>query len=235
MAIEPQHFEPIEDQAPAVADPLSFIRPREKRGSNARRSRVVSALRFALPFGALAVLMALFIWPMFHTSDITAIALKSIPDLVIKNLHFTGLDTKKEPYSMTAAKATRPGGLNNVYDLDNPQGEITMANGAWLSGKAQYGRYNQDTRQLWLGGDVQLFHDKGYEFTTNEAQVDLDNNNAWGEGPVLIQGGFGEIRGSKGFRVLDSGNVMVVNGPAHASLDLHSSNASDKPSPAASK
>jgi lipopolysaccharide export system protein LptC len=75
---------------------------------------------------------------------------------------------------------------------------------------------------------VQLFHDKGYQFTTDEAQVDINQDDAWGEKPVLIQGGFGEIRG-KGFRVLDHGSVVVVGGPAKAILNLRSSGPSDKP------
>jgi lipopolysaccharide export system protein LptC len=229
MIAEPQQYEEFEPEAPApVADPLSFIRPR-KREMSARRNFIIGWLRFVLPLGALCALAAIFVWPMIEPNKIAAIAMKNIPDVVIRNLHFTGLDTKNEPYSLTALKATRPGGMTNIYDFDQPKAEITLLNGAWLSGKAEYGRYNQDTHHLWLGGDVQLYHDKGYQFTTDEAQIDLNDNNAWGAKPVLIQGGFGEIRG-QGFRMLDSGKVMVVNGPAHASLDLRAASVSDKPS-----
>jgi lipopolysaccharide export system protein LptC len=229
MITEPEHYETFEEPAPApVVDPLSFIRPRAKRMVSARRTRVIGTLRLALPVGALCVLAALIVWPYIQPSKLAAIAMKNIPDLVIKNLHLTGLDSKNEPYLLMAAKTTRPGGIKNVYDLDQPQGEITLTNGAWIAGNARYGRYDQDMHQLWLGGNVRLYHDKGYQFTTDEAQVDLNDNNAWGSSPVLIQGGFGEIRG-QGFRLLDSGKVMVVTGPAHASLDLHGSSASDKP------
>ena len=229
MALDPQPFETFEDPVPVTtADPLSFIRPRVKEVRSARRIFMVAILRGVLPAAALFLLGALIIWPIVSPNRITAIAMKNIPDLVIDNLHFTGLDSKNEPYSLTAGKATRPGNLKDIYDFDKPQGEITLANGTWVSGKAEYGRYNQDTRRLWLGGDVQMFQDKGYQFTTDEAQVDLNDNNAWGESPVLIQGNFGQIRG-KGFQLLDSGKVMVVKGPAHASLDLHNNNASDKP------
>jgi lipopolysaccharide export system protein LptC len=230
MTLEPQQLEE-KVPAPAIADPLSFIRPRQKRVMNASHSRRVMWLRGALPVGAFLVLVALVAWPMIGTSRIKAIAVGSIPDLVIKNLHLTGLDSKNEPYSLLAVKTTRPGGLKNIYDLDQPQGEITLANGTWIAGKAVYGRYDQDTRRLWLGGDVQMFQDKGNEFTTDEAQVDLNDSNAWGEKPVLIQGAFGEIRG-QGFKLIDGGKVMVVTGPARASLDLHAASTSDKPATA---
>jgi hypothetical protein len=62
--------------------------------------------------------------------------------------------------------------------------------------------------------------------TTDEAQVNLNTDDAWGDKPVLIQGGFGTIRGV-GFRFLDSGHTVVVEGPATAVLSLHGAGASD--------
>jgi lipopolysaccharide export system protein LptC len=193
----------MQDEAPPNHEPLSFIQPRETLRVIKARSerRLVEKLRIGLPLTAVIVLAALFIWPAVRKTDIKHAVMKNIPDLVIQNLHFTGTDTKNEPYSLMATKATRAAGLINIYDLD---------------------------QQLWLGGDVQLFHDKGYQFTTDEAQVSLGDNDAWGEKPVLIQGDFGQIRG-QGFRMLDSGTVMVIKGPATASLRLRPSPASDKP------
>jgi len=181
-----------------------------------------------LPLMALVLLSALILWPMVAPNKIAKTVMKNIPDLVIQNLHFNGLDSKNQPYSLIAAKATKPSGTTDIYDLDKPQGEITLDSGAWLAGKADYGRFDQATKRLWLGGNVQLFHDKGYQFTTDEAQVNLTDHFAWGEKPVLIQGDFGVIRG-QGFRLLDQGTVMVVTGPAHASLNLHGKDSSDKP------
>lgn len=209
---------------------LSFLRPRETaRAAKARGPRtLINRLMIILPLGSALVLLGLILWPMINPDKILTKALKQVPDLVIENLNFTDLDSKNQPYSISAAKATRPGGLQEVYDLEKPQGEITLQEGAWVAVKSLYGRYDKDHNQLWLGGDVQIFHDKGYQFTTDELQADLDERNAWGEKPVLIQGDFGEIRGV-GFRLLDSGKVIVVKGPATALLNLHGGQASDKP------
>lgn len=223
----------IEDHKEARArGRLSFIRPGASRTAtyDPRRSRRIAWLRLALPGAAFALLLLLFVWPVIAPNHIKSVGLKHIPDLVIKNLHFTGLDSKSEPYSLTAVKATRPGNAQNIYDLEKPEGEITLQNGSWIAGNSQYGRYDADARQLWLGGDVQLFHDKGYQFTTDEAQVDLNDNNAWGGKPVLIQGNFGEIKG-QGFRLLNGGKTLVVTGPAKALLNLHPAASSDKPGP----
>jgi lipopolysaccharide export system protein LptC len=225
MAMQAPEIDPIDDDE----EPLSFLQPRETQRLISARGprRLINWLRIGLPILAFVVMIALILWPALNREKITEAAIKSIPDFVIKDLHFTGLDNKNQPYSVSALKATRPGGLQNIYDLDKPEGEMTLENGSWIAGKAQYGRLDNDKRKLWLGGNVQLFHDKGYQFTTDEAQVDIDGDYAWGEKPVLIQGDFGEIRG-KGFRLLNSGNVMVVNGPASARLNLHMAGGSDK-------
>ncbi len=225
--------QPDETESAATGKPrksLSFIEPRDTERTMKARGpkRFVRFVRVALPVLALLVIVALVLWPVIKPNKIAGVVLKNIPDLVVQNLHFTGLDSKNEAYSLSALKATRPQGIQNIYDLEKPEGELTLTSGAWVAGKAQYGRYDQDTRKLWLGGDVQLFHDKGYQFTSDEAQIDLNEDYAWGEKPVLIQGDFGEIRG-QGFRLLDSGHIMIVKGPAHAVLSLHPGQASDKP------
>jgi lipopolysaccharide export system protein LptC len=241
-----------ENGAPVKTHGLSFITPREtKRARKARSTsytRYVSFLRIALPVGAVVVLAALFVWPMVTSKKIVTAVMKDIPDLVIDNLHFTGLDSQNQHYSITALKATRVVHDSGMYDLDKPEGEIELNSGAWIAGKAQAGRLDETNHRLWLGGNVHMFHDLGYEFTTSEAQVDMANHNAWGDKPVVLQGSFGEIHG-KGFQLYDSGNVIVIKGPAKAILtpgahrdtpdspantapnpDLHPSAGSDKPS-----
>jgi lipopolysaccharide export system protein LptC len=211
---------------------LDFIRPREtKRIQRARVGRMadfVRKLRLWLPLTAIGVIFLLFLWPIILPTFKMSNIVKNIPDLVIDNLHYTGTDNKNEPYSLLAKQATKPSSLHGIYDLIKPEGEITLTSGAWLDGKADYGRYDEINRKLWLGGDVQIFHDKGYQVTTDEAQVNLNNDDAWGDKPVLIQGSFGTIRGI-GFRFLDGGHTIVINGPATAVLSLHGGNASDKP------
>lgn len=220
-----------EDKPRNRSGALGFLRPRATRRAalarDPRATKRISRLRFWLPAAALFVIAALMIWPMLDPTQLTSIAVNNIPDLVVDNLHFTGRDSRDQPYSLSAGKAMRTGKAN-LYDLEQPEGEITLQTGAWISGKAQHGRYDQGERKLWLGGDVELFHDQGYQFTTEEAQVDMKAYNAWGEKPVVIQGNFGEIHG-KGFRLLDSGKVMVIKGPAKALLNLRREAASDKP------
>jgi lipopolysaccharide export system protein LptC len=215
----------------ASGGPLKFLTPRDsKRAAKARgQRRVIGRLKVILPVISGIVLVGLVVWPMINPNKIITKAMKNIPDIMIENITYSDVDSNQQPYTVSAAKARRPGGAANVFDLDQPQAEITLKEGTWIATKSVYGRYNRDTSHLWLGGDVRIYHDKGYQFTTDELQVDLQGRNAWGEKPVLIQGGFGEIRGI-GFQMMDSGNIIVVKGPATALLNLQSGPASVKPS-----
>ena len=215
-----------------AAGRLDFIRPRQtrriQRAREGRMARVVGKLRLWLPLSAGLVFGALFLWPIISPNFTMKDIVKNIPDLVIDNLHYTGADDKNEPYSLLAVRATRPTALHGIYDLTQPEGEITLQNGAWLDGKADYGRYDEVNKKLWLGGNVRVFRDNGYQMTTDEAQVNLDTDDAWGDKTVLLQGGFGTIRG-QGFRFLDSGHTIVIQGPVKAVLSLHRGADSDKP------
>jgi lipopolysaccharide export system protein LptC len=208
---------------------LSFIRPRvTRRAAQARvGGTLVARLRIALPLLGIVALIALIAWPFLDSHRIQSAVMKNIPDLAVENLLFNGQDSKNQPYTLKAARVTRPGGANNIYDLQKPEADITLQEGAWVAGKAETGRFDQDKRQLWLGGDVHIFHDNGSQFTTDEMHIDLNTNNAQGEKPVLIQGGFGEIQG-QGFHAIDSGKTFIIKGPAKALLNLHGNGASDK-------
>ena len=217
---------------PLKTGKLDFIRPRvTKRIERAREGRIhhiIAKLQVWLPGAAVFLILLLFLWPVVRPNFVMKDIVKNIPDLVIDNLHYTGLDDKNQPYSLLAAHATRPAALHSIYDLTKPEGEITLKSGAWMDGKADFGRYDEINKRLWLGGNVQIFHDKGYQVTTDEMQVNLNTDDAWSDKAVLIQGDFGTIRGV-GFRFLDGGHTIVVNGPATAVLSLHGGAGSDKP------
>jgi lipopolysaccharide export system protein LptC len=211
---------------------LDFIRPRLtkriERAREGRMARLIAKLQIWLPVAAGVVIILLFLWPIIRPTFVMKDIVKNIPDLVIDNLHYTGTDSKNQPYNLMAAQATRPSGLHGIYDLTKTEGDITLQSGAWLDCKADYGRYDEVNKKLWLGGNVRLFHDKGYQVTTDEAQVDLNTDDSWGDKAVLIQGSFGTVRGV-GFRFLDGGHTVVVKGPATALLSLHGGSASDTP------
>jgi len=210
---------------------LGTLRPRDTRAAlshSATYSRVVAYLRWIVPLVVLMSLGALFVWPMWQAQKISVAMVDSVPNLMVEKLNLTGLDQNNQPYSLTADRALQAIGAKNLVDLENPKGELSLQNGSWLAGHAAQGRLDQVEKKLWLGGDVEFFHDQGTRFASNEVNVDLGKSLAWGSQPVVIQGSFGVIAGS-GFRMLDGGKTLIITGPAEAKLHLQGSKGSGKP------
>lgn len=215
---------------PPAPAPRSALAPRDTRRDRVLSrayTRLVQRLRRALPLLALGILALIVVVPILRAPDFRKTITQAVPNLVVENLAFTGLDSQDQPWSLTAARAFQVPGATQVVDLENPQGDIALKDGAWLSGRAGHGRYDQKARRLVFGGGVEAFHDQGYRFWTDTAQVDLKASLAWGEAPVRAQGPFGTLEG-QGFRVLDAGRTVVILGPARAVLDLRPAAPSDR-------
>jgi lipopolysaccharide export system protein LptC len=58
-----------------------------------------------------------------------------------------------------------------------------------------------------------VFHDRGYELTTDTAHVDMAAGTAEGNDAVQGQGVFGDVT-SQGFRLLDHGQTIIFTGKA---------------------
>lgn len=221
------------DETPAKKENrLSRLHLRDTKLNSMRGeayTKLVGLLRWALPFFVFAGLASLIIWPMIRAHKLSSMIVERVPNLMVDKLHLTGIDAQSHPYSLTAKRAFQAGRENSqsLVDLELPEAEISLKDGVWLAGKAAQGRLDQASKKLWLGGEVEFFHDEGYRFLSDEANIDWAQSLAWGEKPVLIQGSFGEIRG-QGFRVLDGGKTLIVIGPATARLDLQPSTGSGK-------
>jgi len=83
---------------------------------------------------------------------------------------------------------------------------------------ARNGRYHQKSQILDLEGDINVFHDAGYQFQTEKAEVDLANDTVTGEEPVTGHGPGGTIDAT-GFMILDRGGTLVFTGPSKLHLN----------------
>jgi lipopolysaccharide export system protein LptC len=127
------------------------------------------------------------------------------------NPRYVGTDSQNQPYMVTADQALQVSGDSNVTELVKPKGDITLTDGTWLSLTADTGTYRKKEQLLDLEGQVNLFHDGGYEILTARAHVDLVKNKAEGNDPVTGQGPDTELSG-EGFRVYDRGQRVIVTG-----------------------
>ncbi len=185
-----------------------------------RRARVVAAMRLILPAIAAVLLTVLALWSRFGL-DTTSFRLAvgnidvgNIDSLSMSNAHFEGVDDKRRPFTVSASKATQVDEKTDIIDLTQPQADITLEDGAWLSLTAEGGRLQRSKKLLDLTGPVNLVHDQGYELHTSNVRVDLANNNALGHDPVQGQGPAGELT-ADGIEVKDSGTRITFLGHAH--------------------
>jgi lipopolysaccharide export system protein LptC len=200
---------------PAAAGQVSDQARRMARAGGGY-SHFVKFLKVVLPLLAFGIIGLLAAWPRIQGGDQSA-SRRDTGELEMMRALYVGTDTQNRPFSLTADRAVQSTSEPGVLDLVRPQGELTLQDGTWIAVKADRGRYNDKTGKLLLLGNANLFHDKGYEFKSDEAHIDVRAGNAWGDLPVTGQGPFGEIF-SRGFRLFDSGATIVFNGPAH--LDL---------------
>lgn len=182
-------------------------------------SRFVSWMKLLLPAVAVALLLLVVAWPRIQASidhlrlSFTRLDLSEARDLRMVNARFSGIDKRHRPFVLTADVARQMPDRNDLMALEGPKGDITLQNGAWLALTAYTGVYLTQGQLLDLFGDVKLFHDRGYELTTDSAHVDMTAGTAQGDDAVQGQGIFGEVA-SEGFRLLDHGQTIIFTGKA---------------------
>lgn len=182
-------------------------------------SRFVGWMKLLLPAVAIALLLLVVAWPRLQAGldhlrlSFTRLDLSDARDLRMVNAHFSGIDKRHRPFTLTADVARQMPERNDLMALEGPKGDITLQNGAWLALTAYTGVYLTQGQLLDLFGDVKLFHDRGYELTTDTAHIDMTAGTAQGNDPVQGQGVFGDIT-SEGFRLLDHGQTIIFTGKA---------------------
>lgn len=215
MSVEPIRMQPRKPTAPVRAR-------RRGRGRSPGRvqgraySRFVHLMKVVLPMIAVGILGLLVAWPGLQDT-IPEPAVRDGGALEMAGAQYLGIDGESRPFSIRAERAVRSPQNAAVMDLVDPEAEMTRADGSWVTIRAERGRYNEETGKLLLLDHVNLFHDAGYEFLTDEAHIDTVVGNAWGDRPVTGQGPVGEVFG-QGFRLYDSGRTIVVTGPARLNL-----------------
>lgn len=189
------------------------------------RRRYVTLLRVALPMAALLLAALVITWPQIQNRERVAFSLaptsadpKEVEQLTMVNPRFVGLDSKQQPYTVTAKTATQERAGADMILLDRPQADILLDNGAWVTVTGRKGRYSQKQQILDLEGDVDVFHDSGYEFHTEKAQVDLANDTVNGDVPVAGHGPGGTID-AQGFMILDHGQTVIFTGDSKLHLN----------------
>jgi lipopolysaccharide export system protein LptC len=187
-------------------------------------SRWVKTLRILLPVSALGVLAAVFFWPATQQEKIVPLPAE-LPQVTMEKPHFSGTDNANQPFSITANRAQQLPQRLAVVDLEALEATMALNSGTKLSGAAKIGRFDQEKRRLWLGGDVQINDSRGNRFAAPELNVDIPANIIWTDKPVRVAGTFGTIEG-EGFRSYHGGKLVMITGRSKAVLNAGADSAS---------
>jgi lipopolysaccharide export system protein LptC len=195
--------------------------PRRRRGD--RYSRFVSTAKALLPLLALGLLALVALWPRFEINlqrlgGLPRLDPRQAHDLRMVNAHYTGVDHDNRPYTVTADAARQMSNdIDDMIGLEGPKADLESAGGGWIDVSSYTGTYQPKRQLLDLFGSVALYADRGDEFHSDSAHVDLEHNTAEGNDPVTGQGPFGHVV-AEGFRILDRGATVIFTG--HTVLEL---------------
>jgi len=194
---------------------VSGVRP------HARRGRYVGILKLLLPAIAAVLIALVAFWPQlrdrtneFRVQFVT-IGSEEAETVQMINPRFLGLDKADRHYTITAGRATQMD--DGRINLENPRGDMVLAGGAWIVISGNTGTYYKVRQVLDLVGNVNLYHDSGYEFHTEKASINLQEGTAAGDMPTTGQGPAGHVQ-SEGFRIYDQGDRVHFTGKARLVL-----------------
>jgi lipopolysaccharide export system protein LptC len=219
----PRSLAPAAGNAPRHMLPPSRAREAPTPGQMARRRFAVAWTKRLLPALALVLLGAVVFWPEIEgNEDRSRVSFRRTIQpraeaLRVVNPRYQGVDELNRPFTVTA-RVGQQEGATEILNLEEPRGDITMSDGAWIYVQSRTGRYDKPAGKLDLAGDVTIYHDNGTMLLTQEAKVEMEAGTAEGDTPVAAQGGFGTLT-AEGFRIRDGGAVVVFTGRAHAVLE----------------
>jgi lipopolysaccharide export system protein LptC len=186
-------------------------------------TRMWRTAKLVLPTVATLAILLLIFWSQSNLQesrfriDVTELAPEDIENMKMVNLRFDGMDKQNRPFSITADTASQNKDIEGVIDLIEPRADITMEDGAWVAMTAGAGQYDRDGDGLELGGGVNVFHDKGFEMSTEQVDVDLANGTTSSSTATTGQGPAGFLNAA-GFRLENDGDRVFLTGPAQLNL-----------------
>jgi lipopolysaccharide export system protein LptC len=182
---------------------LPSLRPQNYTG-------LVRRLRVILPVLAVLMLALVVIWPHFDPAQTPKRHANAAPP-EMNHSHFSGVDKKNRPFTITADRAVQKSTSSNDVDLTKPVGKLILQNGKWVTLSADQGDYREDNGTITLQGDVTLTHSNGYVVKTSAAAINMDDGIATSDKPTEGEGPRGQIQG-EGFHMDEEHDQIIFTG-----------------------
>lgn len=204
---------------------IDAARERRLKALGAGYSSFVKIARFALPLLAL-VIVGVILSTLSESPVQQQIAALPKEDQTtpgesaIVNAKYEGIDDQGRKYTLIAAAAERKDEQPDMIALEKPKADIALKDAGWLAVHANEGVFNSKAGTLDLAGDVTVFHDAGYELTTQGMHIALTAKSVTSDLPVKGQGPRGDIA-ARNMSITEGGNKIIFGGPATLLLRLN--------------
>lgn len=128
------------------------------------------------------------------------------------NPRFSGRDEAGTPFNITADAALRSADDMARTLLENPVIQFLGDGDPLQTILSRSGVYDRQERRLTMSGSVEFTTDEGYRFTSDEAELFVDQNRIAGNARITGSGPMGSISAG-GFEILDNGDrLRFTNG-----------------------
>lgn len=124
---------------------------------------------------------------------------------------YTGIDRSGRPFSLHSILIRPVDRERSRVQLASPELSMTLADGRPVRMQANLGVYDQDQWILALTGKVVLDVGQDYQMKTESTLLDIRNERAEGDKPVLAAGPFGHLQ-ADGFRLEEGGKTLTFLG-----------------------
>jgi lipopolysaccharide export system protein LptC len=183
-------------------------------GAVARYTRFVALFKRFL-WVLITIIIALLVWIASDMSDDKArivfagITKSEALQNIMQSPFYQGVDTKNRPYTIIAETATQLD--KETVVLHKIHADMMVSEGVWVAMTAGEGEMNIKNKQLALQSGVDIFYDKGFEFRTDHANIDITKGSAYADSAVEGQGAMGTIKADR-FSATQHGNIMRFEG-----------------------
>jgi lipopolysaccharide export system protein LptC len=200
-----------------LGDRLASFVPSPARRIGLAYSRFVLSMKIALPAAATGLLLLVALWSQIQGGEQrfgmpkVVVRPDDLENLRMEAPRFVGLDSRNQPFLVTArlAMQTTPGGPST--ELEEPKGDIALANGTWIAMEARRGIYDHRAETLELKEGVTVFQDQGYQLETRSARFLFRPGDVEGDEPVRGHSQDFEMDGA-GFRIESKGARIHLRG-----------------------
>lgn len=192
-----------------------------------RHSRMVRALRVAIPVGVAVGLVAISLITWFNPLRMLTALPVNLNDMVVSGTKITmeqprlsGFTTDKRAYEFTAKAAAQDITKPNIVELHDIHAKLEMQDKSTVSMTARNGVYDTKNEMLKLDNDILLTSTNGNKGRLSEATIDVRKGNVVSDKPVELEMLQGVLNANR-LEIVDSGDVVhFVNG-VHMTLMLN--------------